>query len=37
MIGDGDGTWFRLYDGRVFDWEGKAADPDRSLYDKTLH
>jgi hypothetical protein len=32
-MGIGQGTWFRLTDGRVFDWQGQRADPDVSLYD----
>lgn len=31
--GAGDGVWFRLKDGRVFDKGGAAAEADPALYD----
>jgi hypothetical protein len=35
--GIGDGTFFRLYDGRVFDGAANAQSPDPALYETTLH
>ena len=32
-IGYGDGVWFRLKDGRVFNRFGEETDPDPALYD----
>ena len=37
MVGEGQGTSFRLYDGRIIDWQGEPSNPDRSLYDVPLH
>lgn len=37
MVGEGEGIWFRLLDGRVFDWQGRPSSPDRSLYDATIN
>jgi hypothetical protein len=36
-VGDGQGIWFRLLDGRVIDWQGVSSDPDPSLYDATVN
>jgi hypothetical protein len=33
QIGTGDGVWFRLRDGRVFDKYGDPAASDRAIYD----
>lgn len=32
-IGTGDGVWYRLRDGRVFNSYGESSDSDPSLYD----
>lgn len=35
--GAGEGCWFRLKDGRVFDWLGKPDEPDRAYYETWAH
>jgi len=35
--GHGEGIFFRLRDGRVFDGAAKQHGPDRELYDATTH
>ena len=37
LAGFGAGTWFRLHDGRVFDWCARPSTPTRSIYDVMLH
>jgi len=32
--GEGDGVWFRLKDGRVFDKQGRPWSANHALYDK---
>jgi len=32
--GEGEGVWFRLKDGRVFNKFGKPSSPNHALYDK---
>lgn len=36
-MGEGSGLWFQITDGRMIDMLGYVSDPDRSLYDATLH
>jgi hypothetical protein len=35
--GVGDGLWFRLHDGRVYDKAGEECEPDAGLYDTTAN
>ena len=35
--GEGDGIWFRLHDGRVFDIMGHPDESDRLWYDGKTH
>ena len=35
--GAGEGFWFRLHDGRVFDMHGHADEPDPIWYDQKSH
>ena len=37
LAGIGAGTWFRLHDGRVFDWCARPSTTTRSIYDVTVH
>jgi hypothetical protein len=37
MVGQGDGLWFRLKDGRVIDRHGKPCASDASLYDQSVN
>lgn len=37
MVGQGEGLWFRLKDGRVIDWHGNPCASDTSLYDQTVN
>ena len=35
--GVGKGCWFRLKDGRVFDWLGRPDETDRTYYEARAH
>jgi hypothetical protein len=35
--GIGKGVWFRLNDGRVFDFTGKPSEPERHWYEASAH
>jgi hypothetical protein len=35
--GAGEGMWFRLKDGRVFDAQARPDEPDAAFYDATTH
>src|SRR5690348_13277961 len=37
LMGYGDGVFFRLRDGRVFNVAGRQCNPDPMLYDQTAH